>query len=199
MQLLRHKYFNSDWVLGTTLLLVKGYAVSVTGSPGWKKKHSALKRQGRSYCAHYIDKGFHSYCKHNFILKILLDQMPEAVASIRKEERASRRLFYFTGRSLRMTARAVTRSPAGEAVTGHQLVLHCLWFIVFDSSFFFLSGCSSCFLCGHPLGLPTAVSGTGSQQSTLLSQSLLSRLFNCAGDHVTFILPNNNSLWVICS
>lgn len=129
--------------------------------------------------------------------------MPEAVASMREEERTVRRLLLYikrvlAGPSLGMTASgSVTGSPTGKAVAGHQLVLLRLWFIFFDSSFFFLSGCSFCFLCGHPLGLPTAVSGTGAQQSTLLSQSLLRRLFNCAEDHVTFILPNNNSLWVM--
>lgn len=170
-----------------------------------EKKAFSLKTPGMVLLCLLSKYRIHSYCKHNFILKILLDQMPEAVASIRKDERASRRLFCFTSRGYSLVAhsvwqlRASTGSPTGKAVAGHQLVLHSLWFIAFDSSFFFLSGCSLCFLCGHLLGLPTAVSGTGSQQSTLQSQSLLSRLCNCAEDHVTFILPNNNSLWVICS
>ena len=84
-------------------------------------------------------------------------------------------------------------------MAGHQLVLLCVRFIFLDSSFLFLSEHSLCFLSSHPLGLPTAVSGTVSQQSTSLSQRLLSRLFNCATYHVTLLLPNNNSLWVICS
>lgn len=132
--------------------------------------------------------------------------MPEAMASIWKEERTEQKTVLSTSWGYPQVSRSIWqpqgRSHAallGRLVAGHQLVLLRLWFIFFDSSFFFLSDCSFCFLCSHPLGLPTAVSGTGSQQSALLSQSLLSRLFNCAEDHVTFILPNNNSLWVICS
>lgn len=132
--------------------------------------------------------------------------MPKVEASIRKEKRTEQNtvFLYIMCYSLvsHSTWQLQGQSHAvllGRLVAGHQLVLHCLWFIFFDSSFFFLSDCSFCFLCSHPLGLPTAVSGTGSQQSTLLSQSLLSWLFNSAEDHVTFILPNNNSLWVICS
>lgn len=145
--------------------------------------------------------------KYNFILKILLDQNAKSsgIYKERKKQRAEDSSFY-TSWGYSVVSHSIWqlqgRSHAvllGRLVAGHQLVLLRLWFIFFDSSFFFLSDCSFCFLCSHPLGLPTAVSGTGSQQSTLLSQSLLSRLFNCAEDHVTFILPNNNSLWGICS
>lgn len=133
--------------------------------------------------------------------------MPRAVASIRKEERTGPEPVLSLHRegilwSLLSIWQLQGRSHAvllGRPVAGHQLVLHRLWFIFSDSSFFFLSDCSFCFLCSHPLGLPTAVSGTGSQQSPLLSQSLLSRLFNCAEDHVTSIPPNNSSLWGMCS
>lgn len=146
--------------------------------------------------------------KYNFILKILPGQHAKSSGIYKdrkKKDRAEDCSFYTSWGYLPVPPsiwQPQGRSHAallGRLVAGHQLVLLRLWFIFFDSSFFFLSDCSFCFLFSHPLGLPTAVSGTGSQQSTLLSQSLLSRLFNCAEDHVTFILPNNNSLWVICS
>lgn len=174
-----------------------------------KRKHSSLKCQWY-YCVftRCQTKDFIlTINKYNFILKILLDQNARSsgIYEKRKKDRAedcsshtswgyslvSHSIWQLQGRSHAVLL--------GRLVAGHQLVLLCLWFIFFDSSFFFLSDCSFCFLCSHPLGLPTAVSGTGSQQSALLSQSLLSRLFNCAEDHVTSILPNNNSLWVICS
>lgn len=93
-----------------------------------EKKAFSLKTPGMALLCLLSKYRIHSYCKHNFILKILLDQMPEAVASIRKEERASRRLFCFTSRGYSLVAhsvwqlRAVTGSPTGKAVAGHQLV-----------------------------------------------------------------------------
>ena len=144
--------------------------------------------------------------KYNFILKILLDQNARSsgIYTERKKDRPEDCSFYitriFTGLSVHMTiSGSVTCCPTGKAcgrssVGPAPLVIYFLWqFILLSVRLLFLLSLQP------PLGLPTAVSGTGSQQSALLSQSLLSRLFNCAEDHVTFILPNNNSLWVICS
>lgn len=118
-------------------------------SPAHLAEKKAWKRQGWSYCARYLDKGFRSYCKHNFILKILLDRMPGAVASIRKEGGASRRLFGFSSRGHSLVAhsiwqlRAVTQSyweGGGRSSVGPALpVIYCLWqFILLSVRLLFL-------------------------------------------------------------
>lgn len=129
--------------------------------------------------------------------------MPEAMASIRKEERTEQKTVLsaswgYPQVSLHMTTSgSVTCSPTGKAcgrssVGPAPLVIYFLWqFILLSVRLLFLLSLQP------PPWSPHCC--LWHWFTTLLSQSLLSRLFNCAEDHVTFILPNNNSLWVICS
>lgn len=81
-----------------------------------EKKAFSLNTPGMVLLCLLSKYKIHSYCKHNFILKILLDQMPEAVASIRKDERASRRLFCFTSRGYSLVAHSLWQLQASQAV-----------------------------------------------------------------------------------